>query len=192
MACWSALKIVTDSLTALRRVYAEFLLQFAAALALTKRPEILDVKALNRLEPISLLVLRLVLGTIFLYHGYPKLAHTHGNMQGLFVEHGMPGYFVYVAGIIETFGGGLFLLGLFTRPAALLVAAEMCVAIWKVHSGHGYFAVYEYEFPLILAAACFALATVGAGLISLDHPLFEGGGGGGRGRASRGGRGERD
>ena len=97
-------------------------------------------------------------------------------MQSFFVEHGLPGYFVYIAGVIETFGGGLLLLGLFTRGAALLLAMEMSVAIWKVHSGHGYLAVHDYEFPLTLAAACFALATVGAGMISLDQPLFEHGG----------------
>jgi putative oxidoreductase len=147
------------------------------------------LRFLNTLQPVSLLILRIALGIIFLYHGYPKLAHSHGNLQGVFVEHGMPGYFVYVAGILESFGGGLFLLGLFTRPAALLLAVEMCVAIWKVHSVHGYFAVYEYEFPLVLAAACLVLATVGAGLVSLDHVLFESGGGGGsRGRAPRGGK----
>jgi uncharacterized membrane protein YphA (DoxX/SURF4 family) len=70
----------------------------------------------------------------------------------------------------------LLVLGLFTRPAALLLGMEMCVAIWKVHSAQGYLAVHDYEFPLTLAMACFALATVGAGLISLDQPLFEGGG----------------
>jgi len=65
--------------------------------------------------------------------------------------------------------GGLLLLGLFTRAAAVLLAIEMCVAIWKVHSAHGYLAVSDYQFPLSLAAACFALATVGAGLISVDQ-----------------------
>jgi putative oxidoreductase len=152
------------------------------------------VKFLDKLQPLSLLVLRVALGIIFLYHGYPKLMHTHGDLQGVFVEHGLPGYFVYVSGILETFGGGLLLLGLLTRVAALLLAIEMCVAIWKVHSLHGIYAVHDYEFPLALAAACFALATVGAGKISVDHPIFEGGprGGGYRGsgkpRASRGGR----
>lgn len=152
------------------------------------------MKFLDKLQPLSLLVLRVALGIIFLYHGYPKLMHTHGNLQGVFVEHGLPGYFVYVSGILETFGGGLLLLGLLTRVAALLLAIEMCVAIWKVHSLHGIYAVHDYEFPLALAAACFALATVGAGKISVDHPIFEGGprGGGYRGsgkpRASRGGR----
>jgi uncharacterized membrane protein YphA (DoxX/SURF4 family) len=66
---------------------------------------------------------------------------------------------------------------LFTRAAALLLGIEMCVAIWKVHSAHGYLAVHDYEFPLTLATACFALATVGAGLISVDQFLFEGGSG---------------
>ena len=135
------------------------------------------MKFLNSLQPVGLLVLRIALGIIFLAHGYPKLAHLRGGaqMQGFFVEHGLPGYFLYIAGVIETFGGGLLLLGLFTRAAAVLLALEMCVAIWKVHSAHGYLAVNDYQFPLALAAACFALATVGAGMISVDQFLFEGG-----------------
>lgn len=136
------------------------------------------MKFLDLFRPVGLLVLRAALGIIFVAHGYPKLAHLRGGtqMQSFFMEHGLPGYFAYVAGVIETFGGGLLLLGLFTRAAALLLAMEMCVAIWKVHSGHGYMAVHDYEFPLTLATACFALATIGAGWISLDHPLFESGG----------------
>ncbi len=143
------------------------------------------MRFLDSFRPLGLLVLRIALGIIFLSHGYPKLAHLRGGtqMQGFFVEHGLPGYFAYLAGVIETFGGGLLLLGLFTRAAALLLGIEMCVAIWKVHSGHGYMAVHDYEFPLALATACFALATVGAGLISLDQPLFESGG---RAKVARG------
>jgi putative oxidoreductase len=142
------------------------------------------LKFLNSLQPVGLLVLRITLGIIFLSHGYPKLAHLRGGaqMQGFFVEHGLPGYFLYIAGVIETFGGGLLLLGLFTRAAALLLAMEMSVAIWKVHSAHGYLAVNDYQFPLALGTACFALATVGAGLMSADQFLFEGGG---RARAPR-------
>src|ERR1700733_3302156 len=137
---------------------------------------------MDKLQPLSLLTLRVILGIIFLYHGYPKLTHTPGNLQAVFVDHGLPPYFVYVSGILETFGGGLLLLGLFTRPSAVLLAIEMCVAIWKVHSVHGYMAVHDYEFPLALAGACFGLATVGAGMLSLDHAIF---GGGGRARRAR-------
>jgi putative oxidoreductase len=139
------------------------------------------VKYFERLQPLALLILRVALAIIFIFHGYPKLTHTHGELQKLFVDHGMPGYFALLAGVIETFGGGLLLIGLLARPAALLLALEMTVAIWKVHSAHGIYAVRDYEFPLALASACFVLASVGAGLISIDHFVFEGkGGGGGR------------
>src|SRR5256885_15916015 len=97
-------------------------------------------------------------------------------MQGFFVQHGLPGYFVYISGVLEVFGAILLVLGLFTRAAALLLAIEMGVAIWKVHSTGSYLAVHNYEFPLAVLAGSFALATVGAGLLSLDHPLLERGG----------------
>ena len=134
------------------------------------------MKFLGALQPLGLFVLRVALGIIFLYHGYPKLAHAGSGMQGFFMQHGLPGYFVYVAGILETFGGALLILGLFTRTAAFLLAIEMGVAIWKVHSANGYMSVKDYEFPMLVGAACLALATVGAGLLSADHPLFESGG----------------
>jgi len=121
------------------------------------------MKSLNRFQPLGLLALRIVLGIIFFAHGYPKLVHLGSGMQGFFVQHGLPGYFVYISGVLEVFG-------------SLLLAIEMGVAIWKVHSTKGYLAVHEYEFPLTLAMACFALATIGAGTLSLDSPLFERGG----------------
>lgn len=130
---------------------------------------------LNALQPLGLLLLRVALGIIFISHGYPKLTHP-GAMQGLFTQHGLPGYFQTVAGMLETFGGALLIPGLFTRVAAMLLTIEMAVAIWKVHSGGGLVAVHNYEFPLALLAGCFALATVGAGQASIDHALYEGGG----------------
>ena len=140
------------------------------------------MKALNALQPLALLVLRVALGIIFVAAGYPKL--THGSqMQPMFVQHGLPGALVFVAGVLEFFGGGLLMAGLFTRPTALLLAIEMAIAIWKVHSGHGILAVHEYQFPLAMGAGAFALATVGAGLVSIDHLLFREGGGGATRRA---------
>jgi len=140
------------------------------------------MKSLNALQPLGLLALRAALGIIFFSHGYPKLVRMGAGMQGLFVQHGLPGYFVYIAGVLEVFGGILLVLGLFTRVAALLLAVEMGVAIWKVHSGGGYLAVHDYEFPLALLTGCFALVTVGAGMLSLDYPLYESGS---RGRAAK-------
>lgn len=130
------------------------------------------MKFLNSLQPVGLAVLRVALALIFIYHGYPKLVRADAMMRQFFIQHGFPGYFVGLAGILECVGGGLLLIGLFTRPAALVLAAEMVIAIWKVKMVHGVFAVNEYQFELALAAACLALATVGAGTLSVDHVML--------------------
>lgn len=127
---------------------------------------------LEKLKPLALLLLRGALGIVFIAHGYPKLFGQAGISPQFFVQHDLPGSFVYVAGVLEMFGGGLLILGLFTRGVALLLALEMGVALWKVHLAGGYLRVHEYEFPLLLCAASFTLATLGAGLLSIDHPLF--------------------
>ena len=131
------------------------------------------MQALEKLKPLGLLLLRVALGVIFVYHGYPKLfGHTHEAMQS-FARLGFPGYFVYIAGVIEFFGGCMLIAGLFTRLAGLLLAVEMAVGLWGAHNiVTNPMAVRNYELPLVLAVATFALATVGAGLISFDQALF--------------------
>jgi putative oxidoreductase len=130
------------------------------------------MKFLRSLAPLSQLFLRLALALIFVYHGYPKLTHPTEQMREFFTSHGFPVYFVGLAGIIECFGALLLAIGLFTRPAALVLAGEMAVAIAKVHSAHGILSVKDYEFPLAVAAGCLVLATLGAGLISADNLVF--------------------
>lgn len=131
------------------------------------------MQSLEKLKPISLLLLRLALGAIFIFHGYPKLTHAQQWVQN-FQHMGFPGYFAYLAGIFEAFGGAMLILGLFTRIAALLLAIEMGVAVSTVH---GFLStptnIKNYEFPLALCVSSFVLATVGAGLISVDQGLFE-------------------
>ena len=130
------------------------------------------MKFSNSLQPLGLLILRLALALIFVFHGYPKLVRADAGMHEFFMSHGFPGYFVGLAGILELAGGGLLALGLFTRPVSLLLAIEMGIVIWKVKLVHGVMAVNDYQFELALGAACLALATVGAGLVSMDHLVF--------------------
>jgi putative oxidoreductase len=144
------------------------------------------MKFLSGLQPLALLALRWVLSLIFIYHGYPKLAHPTDAMRDFFTSHGFPGYFLGFAGMLESFGALLFFVGLFTRPAALVLAAEMAIAIGKVHSTHGIMSVRDYEFPLSLAAACVVLGTIGAGAFSLDYMIF--GEAGKKRRATKSGR----
>lgn len=135
------------------------------------------MEVLEKLKPLALLLLRLALAVVFVYHGYPKLfGHTQQTMQG-FQHSGFPAYFAYIAGILEVFGGIALALGLFSRIAGLLLAGEMLIAAAKVHLPQGPITmVKNYEFPMVLAAACFVVATVGAGLISIDHAIYGRGG----------------
>jgi putative oxidoreductase len=131
------------------------------------------MQSLEKLRPLALLLLRLALGAIFIYHGYPKLfGHTRENMQN-FVRMGLPGYFAYISGLIEFFGGCMLVAGLFTRVAGLLLAVEMAFGIWKAgYLAANPMAVHNYESPLALAVSAFALATFGAGVVSLDQAIF--------------------
>ncbi len=128
--------------------------------------------SLDRLRPPALLLLRLALGVIFIYHGFPKLFGDSALYTRSFVSYGLPAWLAYVAGIVELFGGALLLLGLFTRVAALLLTASMAVALWKSHPGASLLALNEYEFHLALLAGAFVLATTGAGAISLDFAIY--------------------
>ncbi|MGH9776209.1 MAG: DoxX family protein [Candidatus Acidiferrales bacterium] len=135
------------------------------------------MRLLEKLTPLALLLLRVSLGIVFIYHGYPKLFTSAPQAAHFFVRAGFPSYFAYIAGAIEFFGGILLIVGLFTRFASLLITCEMAVALWRVHQLQGgWLAVDNYEYPLVLACACFALVALGAGIISLDHAIFRGGG----------------
>jgi putative oxidoreductase len=131
---------------------------------------------LDQLHPLSLLILRLVLGIIMIAHGYSKVFggfHQHAA----FVSHlGMPWWMALFSTAAEFGGGILLVVGLLTRFAALAICLEMIVAIWKVHWQNGLLAEHGYQFPLALAAMAFALIFLGAGAISLD--ALRGGGGG--------------
>jgi putative oxidoreductase len=145
------------------------------------------MKFLNALQPLSLLVLRMAFAVTFIAHGYPTLAHRSSSVHTMFLQHGIPVYWVYISGVLEVFGAGLLAMGLFTRVTALLLASEMVLMIWKVQPPHSYFTVDDYAYPMVVAAGCFVLATSGAGVISLDHPMFESRSGG-KWKAARNGK----
>ena len=129
---------------------------------------------LNAFQPLGLLLLRITRGIIFMAHGYPQLFQPEA-LHGLFAQHGAPRLVGEITAVLEVFGGGLLIVGLFTRIAALLLAIEMGFAVWKVISNTNYLSLHSYEFPLLLATASLALATVGAGRLSADHAIYKSG-----------------
>jgi len=128
---------------------------------------------------LGLLVLRLVVGLLFVGHGAQKLfgiwgGHGLKGTAGFFETMGLkPGYFHAAAAAVFEFGGGLLLaLGLLTPVAALVLIATMTAAVITVHWTKGLWNTGGgYEFNLVLGAAAFALAATGPGNWSLDHAL---------------------
>lgn len=134
------------------------------------------MRYVDRLQPLGLLVLRVVLGAIMVGHGYPKVfggLHKHVEfVSGL----GLPGWWAYLSAFAEFFGGILVILGFFTRIAALAIVVDLGVAIAKVHWKNGLLGNGGYQLPLALAAIGFALIFSGAGPMALDAIRGSGGG----------------
>lgn len=128
---------------------------------------------------LALLVLRLVVGLLFAAHGAQKLFGVLGGgglegTAGMFDSIGLrPGWLqARAAGTAELVGGLLIALGLFTPFAAAALIAVMVAAIVTVHAPNGIWNTNQgYEFNLVLIAAVFALAGIGAGAWSLDNAL---------------------
>jgi len=138
------------------------------------------LRALDRLQPLALLALRLALGAIMISHGAQKLFGGMPNFMGMLNKMGIPGWMGYLVLAAEFGGGILLVLGLLTRLAALSMLIDMAVAIFKVHLSNGLRGAGPgkagYEFPLACAAIAFALIFFGGGPISLDGAFFRGGG----------------
>jgi len=129
------------------------------------------MRFLDNLKPLGLLVLRVALGAAFVFHGYPQIADPAHALKA--ASYG-PGYFGYASGLLEVFGGGLLIAGLFTRGAALFLTIEVGLALARtVIPSVGIYSFGRYEMPLLLGAMSLALVTTGAGVISLDAFTFE-------------------
>jgi putative oxidoreductase len=118
---------------------------------------------MEKLRPLALLLLRVGLGVVFIYNGFPKpFGHTREAIYKLAHEAGLPAYLAYLASFLGLVGGVMLVAGLCTRLIGLLLAGEMVIALWKI----------DHFFAHPLAVGAFALATFGAGSLSLDAALF--------------------
>jgi putative oxidoreductase len=125
--------------------------------------------ALSRWSPQLLSILRIVTALCFIEHGTSKFFHFPMSMGP-----GSPTGLMLVAGLLEVVGGVLVLLGLLTRPAALVLSGEMAVAYWMVHAKMGPYPIANMGEPAVLYCFIFLyLAAAGAGAWSLDKVLFD-------------------
>jgi putative oxidoreductase len=111
-------------------------------------------------------VLRIVTAFLFMAHGTQKLfgwpstePQQTVNLMSL----------MGLAGVLETFGGLLLLLGLLTRPVAFLLSGEMAFAYFMAHARRGFWPILNRGEVVVLFCFIFLyFAAVGPGPWSLD------------------------
>ena len=124
-----------------------------------------------RTDDAGKLVLRAALAMLLLFHGVAKLSGGIGFIAGMLAKAGAPaalGYLVYVGEVIAPL---MILAGIFTRPAALVVAINMIVAVLLVHTSQ-FFTLndtggWALELQGMYFIAAVAVALLGAGRYSL-------------------------
>jgi putative oxidoreductase len=135
-----------------------------------------------KLEPYQHLMIRLPLGVVFIAHGGQCLfgwwngAGFIHSIQSYQLLLGIPLALGVLAVFAQFFGGILILIGLLTRPTALVLAALMIAASFKVHLPHGFFLNWEaapgrghgVEFNLVLIGMCLMLVLGGPGRWAVD------------------------
>lgn len=129
---------------------------------------------------LGLLLIRIVIGLLFIGHGAQKLfgwfggyglKGTGGWMESIGLKPGVT--MAFVAGLSELVGGLFFTAGFLTPLAALLIAATMVVSIVKVHGANGLWSTANgYEYNLTLLAVAIGVALTGPGAYAIDAFLF--------------------
>jgi len=123
---------------------------------------------------VVLLAARVVVGGIFVAHGWQKydqgFAGTEQFLGGLGVPE--PAIAAQVATYIELVGGALLAVGMFAPIAGVLLAGQMAGAIWYAHRTTEVFVDQGgWELPAALGAAALVLGLIAPGRITLDQLL---------------------
>ena len=124
------------------------------------------MEKLERYTPHALATLRIVAALLFIAHGTQKLIGFPALPEG-----GLPatGSLLWVGAWLELAGGALLLVGLFTRPVALIISGEMAVAYWLFHAPASFYPALNGGDAAILFSFVFLLFVfTGAGAWSLD------------------------
>jgi putative oxidoreductase len=119
-------------------------------------------------EPRMLSILRIVVGVLYLEHGFAKILdfpHQPNHMPyAPFTLN--PG----LQGLLELVGGLLLALGLFTRAVAFVLAGDMAVAYFMVHAPRGFFPLLNGgELAIVYCFIFLYFWVAGGGEWSLDR-----------------------
>jgi len=135
----------------------------------------MTVTTTHRQIDTGLLILRLVVGALFIAHGTQKIfVFGLAGVSSGFAHMGVPmaGVTAPFIALLELLAGIALVTGLLTRLASLGLFFDMVGAISFVHFKNGFFLPNGYEFALTLAAVTLALVITGPGVFSLDALVF--------------------
>jgi len=121
----------------------------------------------SKAESIAYTLLRVVAGWLFFQAGATKILGWFGGVPpGVTIAVGSQ---AWIGGMLETIGGLLILIGLFTRPAAFIVSGEMAVAYFQFHQPNGTWPHQNQGTAAVLFCFLFLyMAAKGGGEYSLD------------------------
>ncbi len=132
------------------------------------------------------LVVRMTLAVVMFPHGAQKLLGWFGGpgfsgaMGHLTGDYGLPVMIALLVVVIEFFAPVALALGLFSRAAALGIAAVMTGAVLTTHLPYGFFmnwfgvqAGEGFEYHLLAVGLCAAVLVNGSGALSLDRRLMK-------------------
>lgn len=122
-----------------------------------------------RIAELTFTALRVVAGLLFMQHGVQKLFGLLLPPDRPFTGAPDPFSLMWTAGVLETFGGALIVLGLLTRPVAFLLAGQMAVAYFMVHASQGFWPILNQgELAALYCFIFLVFAGAGAGPHSVD------------------------
>ena len=119
----------------------------------------------------ALLILRVVLGLLILLHGVNKLPPPPEFLITALSARGLPSVLAYGVYLGEIVGPILVIIGIWTRVGALLIVANMIVALFVAHTGDLFHlnkqGGYQLELQAMYLFTAVALALTGAGRYSV-------------------------
>lgn len=122
------------------------------------------------------LLLRITFSVLMIFHGVAKLQHGTGWIEGMLVSQGIPAFVAYGVYIGEIVVPVLIILGIFTRPAAFIVAINLLVATLMVGTGKFFTVTNVGAWGLEVEAMYFLAAIItmllGSGRYSVVSPAY--------------------
>ena len=131
---------------------------------------------IGRRREFGIFLIRVGLGVMFMLHGYPKLLagppawERLGSTMTLVGIDFFPIAWGLLAGLAETLGGAMLILGLFTHFSCFALTFTMTIATaFHLNKGDGF---AEFSHPMELGTVTLAMILIGAGRYSIDYLLF--------------------